>query len=102
MGETTQDLAQFAAMLSYEAIPERVRTHCRNVLLDTIACAGAGHQGEETGQIAALAGALGQSSESSVIGGDRLSLAGAAILNGYLVAAGTIVGIHRSALTPRM
>jgi len=56
MGEPTQDLAGFAATLSCDAIPERVRTHCKNVLLDTIACAVAGHQGEETGQIAALAG----------------------------------------------
>ena len=33
MGEATQDLAQFAATLSYDAIPERVRAHCRHVLL---------------------------------------------------------------------
>ena len=99
MGETTQDLAQFAATLSYDALPERVRAHCRNVLLDTIACAVAGHQGEETGQIAALAGALGQSSESSVIGGDHLSLAGATLLNGFLVTAVTMCDIHRATLT---
>ena len=60
--EATQALAGFAATLRYDVIPERVRTHCRNVLLDTIACAVAGHQGEETGQIAALAGGLAQSS----------------------------------------
>jgi 2-methylcitrate dehydratase PrpD len=103
MGETiqepTQALAHFAATLSYAAIPERVRAHCRNVLLDTIACAVAGHQGEETGQIAALAGALGQSNESSVIGGDRLSLAGATLLNGYLVTAVTMCDAHRPTLT---
>jgi 2-methylcitrate dehydratase PrpD len=99
MGEATQDLARFAATLSYDAIPERVRAHCRHVLLDTIACAVAGHQGEETNQLAALAAALGQSSESSVIGGDRLSLAGATILNGYLVTAVTMCDIHRATLT---
>src|ERR1051326_5099579 len=97
--EATQALAGFAATLAYDAIPERVRTHCKNVLLDTIACAVAGHQGEETGQIAALAGGLAQSSESSVIGGDRLSLAGATLLNGYLVTAVTMCDIHRSTLT---
>jgi 2-methylcitrate dehydratase PrpD len=99
MGETTQDLAHFAATLTYDTIPERVRAHCRNVLLDTIACAVAGHQGEETGQIAALAGALGQSAESSVIGGDRLSLAGATLLNGFLVTAVTMCDAHRPTLT---
>ena len=97
--EATRALAQFAAALGYDAIPERVRTHCKHVLLDAIACAVAGHQGEETGQIAALAGGLAQSSESSVIGGDRLSLAGATLLNGYLVTAVTMCDIHRSTLT---
>jgi len=99
VGEATQELARFAATLTYDAIPERVREHCKNVLLDTLACAVAGHQGEETGQIGALASALGQSDESSVIGGGRLSLAGATLLNGYLVTAVTMCDIHRSTLT---
>ena len=99
MGETTQDLAQFAATLSYDAIPERVRSHCKHVLLDTLACAVAGHQGEETDQVAALASGLAQSSESTVIGGDRLSLAGASLLNGYLITAVTMCDIHRATLT---
>src|SRR3981081_3890487 len=99
VGEATQELARFAATLTYDAIPERVREHCKNVLLDTLACAVAGHQGEETGQIGALAAALGQSDESSVIGGGRLSLAGATLLNGYLVTAVTMCDIHRSTLT---
>jgi len=99
VGEATQELARFAATLTYDAIPERVREHCKNVLLDTLACAVAGHQGEETGQIGALAAALGQSDESSVIGGGRLSLAGATLLNGYLVTAVTMCDIHRATLT---
>src|SRR5215475_12228788 len=103
MGETTQEptqaLAQFAATLDYDSIPESVRTHCKNVLLDTVACAVAGHQGEETGQIAALAGGIAQSSESSVIGGDRLSLAGATLFNGYLVTAVTMCDVHRPTQT---
>jgi len=99
MGEPTQDLAKFASTVGYDAIPERVRTHCKNVLLDAIACAVAGHQGEETGQVAALASGLAQSSETSVIGGDRLSLAGATLLNGYLVTAVTMCDAHRPTLT---
>jgi 2-methylcitrate dehydratase PrpD len=67
--ETTQALARFAATLRYEALPERVREHCKKLLLDALACAVAGHQGEETVQMAALASALAQGSESSVIGG---------------------------------
>jgi 2-methylcitrate dehydratase PrpD len=95
----TEVLAGFAASLQYEDLPERVREHCKNVILDTLACAVAGHRGEETQQLAGLASAMAQSNESSVIGGDRLSLAGATILNGYLVTAVTMCDVHRPTLT---
>jgi 2-methylcitrate dehydratase PrpD len=98
-GNVTETLAGFAAGLRYEDLPENVRDHCKKVLLDTLACAVAGHRGEETEQIAALASGLAQSDESSVIGGDRLSLAGATILNGYLVTAVTMCDVHRPSLT---
>ena len=97
--EATQALAQFAATLSYEALPERVREHCKKLLLDALACAVAGHRGEETGQMAALASALAHGAESSVVGGGRLSLAGATLLNGYLVTAVTMCDVHRSTMT---
>ncbi len=76
-----------------------VREHCKNLLLDALACAVAGNQGEETGQIAALASALAQGSESSVIGGGHLSLAGATLLNGYLITAVTMCDVHRATMT---
>jgi 2-methylcitrate dehydratase PrpD len=97
--EVTQALARFAATLTYDQIPVRAREHCKNVLLDAVACALAGHQGEETHQVAALASGLAQSRESSVIGGDRLSLTGATLLNGYLVTAVTMCDVHRATLT---
>src|SRR6266852_8076714 len=97
--EPTQALAQFAAALTYDDLPANTREQCKNLLLDTLACALAGHQGEETQQLAALAAGLAQSHESSVIGGDRLSLAGATILNGYLVTAVTMCDVHRPTLT---
>src|SRR6266851_5393576 len=97
--ETTQVLAEFAASLTYDNIPERVRDYCKDVLLDTLACAVAGHQGDETHQLAALSAGLAQSSESTVIGGDRLSLAGACMLNGYLITAVTMCDAHRATLT---
>ena len=98
-GETTAVLAQFASALKYEDIPQRTREYCKDILLDTLACAVAGHQGEETHQLAAFASGAAQSNESSVIGGDRLSLAGATMLNGYLITAVTMCDIHRSTLT---
>jgi 2-methylcitrate dehydratase PrpD len=92
-------LAQFAASLRYDDIPQPVREYCKDLLLDALACAVAGHRGDETHQIAALAAALAQSSESTVIGGERLSLAGACMLNGYLITAVTMCDAHRATLT---
>ena len=54
-GDVTEVLAGFAASLQYDDLPGHVRDHCKNVLLDTLACAVAGHRGEETEQVAALA-----------------------------------------------
>jgi len=97
--DVTRMMARFAAGLTYDGIPERVRVHCKNLLLDALACALAGNQGEETHQVVNLATALGQSHESSVLGGDRLSLAGATLLNGYLITAVTMCDVHRATLT---
>jgi 2-methylcitrate dehydratase PrpD len=97
--EATQELAKFAATLRYEDLPQRVREHCKNLLLDALACAVAGHQGEETAQVAALAAALAQGREASVIGGEAASLAGATLLNGYLITAVTMCDVHRATMT---
>ncbi|MGZ8264210.1 MAG: MmgE/PrpD family protein, partial [Burkholderiales bacterium] len=98
-GNPTEVLAQFASALDFDRIPPRVREYTKVVLLDTLACAVAGHESEETRQVEAFASALAQSAESSVIGGDHLSLAGATLLNAYLVTAVTMCDIHRSTLT---
>jgi 2-methylcitrate dehydratase PrpD len=95
----TLALASFAATLEYERIPERTREYTKNLLLDALACAIAGDRGEETSQVEAFVSALAQSSESSIIGGDRLSLAGATLLNAYLITAVTMCDVHRSTLT---
>jgi 2-methylcitrate dehydratase PrpD len=97
--ETTQTLAKFAATLRYDDLPPRVREHTKNLLLDALACAVSGFRGEETGQVAAFATALAQGSESSVIGGGHLSLAGATLLNAYLVTATTMCDVHRATMT---
>ena len=97
--EATQVLATFAATLRYDDIPQSVRDHCKNLLLDTLACAVAGRLGEETSQVAAFASALAQSTELSVIGGAHSSLAGATLLNAYLATAVTMCDVHRATLT---
>jgi MmgE/PrpD N-terminal domain len=65
MSNVTEVLADFAASLQFEDLPRSVRDRCKNILLDTLACAVAGHRGEETQQVAALASELAQSNESS-------------------------------------
>jgi 2-methylcitrate dehydratase PrpD len=97
--EVTQTLAKFAATLRYDDLPRGVRDHCKNLLLDALACAIAGRLGEETGQVAAFASALAQGRESSVIGAEPLSLAGATLLNAYLVTAVTMCDVYRPTLT---
>ncbi len=99
MTETTKALASFAAGLGIEAIPAPAREATKKLILDALACALAGHKGEETGQVAALCRALGASREASVIGGAPLSLAGATVMNGYLITAVTMCDVHRATLT---
>ncbi len=99
VGDTTETLAGFVSTLSYDDIPERVRERCKLLLLDALSCALAGHKGEETPQVSAFASALGQSKESTVLGGGRSSLAGAVLLNGYLITAVTMCDVHRATTT---
>jgi 2-methylcitrate dehydratase PrpD len=97
--EPTGVLAAFAAGLRYDDLPKRSREHCKNLILDALACAVAGYQGEETHQVKALAAALAQGEESSVIGGQPLSLVGATLFNGYLITAVTMCDVHRATMT---
>ncbi len=97
--ETTEELAEFAATLKLEAVPDDVRDSAKALLLDALACAFAGHRGEETSQLRSLAAALGDSAESVVIGGQPMSLAGATTMNGYLITAVTMCDVHRATLT---
>ena len=94
----TADLAGFIAKLAFDDIPATVRDCAKDYILDAIASALAGNHGDEVRQIRALAQALGSSSEASVIGGERLSLAGATMLNAYLVTAVTVCDVHRPTL----
>jgi len=97
--EPTGVLAAFAAGLRYDDLPKRSREHCKNLILDALACAVAGYQGEETHQVRALASALAHGEESSVIGGPALSLVGASLFNGYLITAVTMCDVHRATMT---
>ena len=96
----TAELARFVAALEYDQLPAAIRERVKDIILDTLASAIAGRQGDESKQIRALAAALGNSSETTVIGGEPLSLAGATLLNGYLITAVTVCDVHRPTLCP--
>jgi len=98
MAAPTTELAQFVAGLQYEDLPARIRERVKDIVLDTIASAIAGRLGDESKQIRGLAAALGASHEATVIGGEQLSLAGATLLNGYLITAVTVCDVHRPTL----
>lgn len=94
----TSDLATFVAHLSYDDLPSDIRERVQVITIDALANALAGHAGAETAQVHALAQALGDSREATVLGGDGLSLAGATLLNAYLITAVTVCDVHRPTL----
>ncbi len=91
-------LAEFVAGLDITAIPERTRRRVKNLLLDALASALAGWHGDETAQVLGLARKLGGAGSSPVFGGEPLSPAGAALVNGYLITATTVCDVYRPAL----
>lgn len=87
----TEELARFAAELSYDDLPRSTREFTRNLLLDSVACALAGDLGDETGRYADFARIAGGAGEATVIGSEeRLSLLGASLLNAYQITAVTV------------
>ena len=91
----TRDLAEWVAGLQGSDLPVEVRERVKDILLDTVASALAGHDAGDVATVVRLASALGGGSGTSIIGGDRLSLGGATLVNGYLVTAATMCDIHR-------
>jgi 2-methylcitrate dehydratase PrpD len=97
--ETTQALARYAAQLEHDDIPEGAKAHCKALLLDALACAIAGHRGEEIAQVTAFANALAPGAGASILGGGQLSLTGGTILNAFLITSVTMCDAHRPTLT---
>ena len=94
MQNPTRELAQFVADVRYEDIPERVGNRVKDIILDALASALAGHKADETAKVIAMANLLSPSREATVIGGGRLSAAGATLVNGYLITAMTVCDVH--------
>ncbi|MGZ5233526.1 MAG: MmgE/PrpD family protein, partial [Burkholderiales bacterium] len=97
--DLTATLARFASEITYDDIPERVREYAKDLLLDALACALAGYMGEDTPKVTRFAAQIAQSQESSIIGGGKLSLSGATILNGFLITAVSMCDVYRPTAT---
>ena len=97
--ESDRSLAQFASTLDYEHIPARTREYIKDLLLDTLACAVAGHQGEETRQVEALAWRWDNRTRAASSVATACRSPGATLLNGFLVTAVTMCDVHRATLT---
>ena len=97
--DTTGTLARFAAGLDYADIPERTRERTKDLLLDALACALAGHAGEDTAKVERVSGQLAESGGSTIIGGGRQSLAGATLFNGFLITAVSMCDVYRPTAT---
>jgi 2-methylcitrate dehydratase PrpD len=87
-------LAEFAAGLDLEAIPDRARERTKDLLLDALASALGGVDDEATATVAATAEALLGPGSSTVIGGGRLSPGGATLVNGQLIASVSLCDVH--------
>jgi 2-methylcitrate dehydratase PrpD len=91
----TDALASFATQASYDSLPESARRHARSLLLDAVACALAGHKGDEVAAFTHFARAVGGAGDSTLIGlQERLSPFGATLLNGYLITAVTVCDVY--------
>jgi len=94
----TRDLATFVAGFDFADLPHATLERTKDIVLDAVACALAGHAGDETAQVEPVARALGGPGDCTVIGGTPLSPVGAALLNGYLITAVTVCDVHRPTL----
>jgi len=95
-GDLTRLLAEWAANLSYDDIPERVRAHIRLCLLDTLGCGLYGSR-QESGQIAGrVAQRIGSGPALVWSHGARSDIASAAMANGTAVHSFEIDDVHLS------
>ena len=98
-GNPTEVLARFAATLDYERIPPAPASTPRTCCSIRSRARSPVTRAKRRARSRRSLRASRSRHESSVIGGERLSLAGATLLNGYLVTAVTMCDIHRSTLT---
>jgi len=94
----TATLASFVSGLRHEAIPVHIRQRVLQIVIDSIASAIIGRTGDETQTMERLALKMGGEGASTIIAAPhRLSLVGAALLNGYQTTAVNVCDVYRPA-----
>jgi 2-methylcitrate dehydratase PrpD len=94
----TAELARFGATLDAGALPAGVVGSVKRLLMDAIGSALVGWTSPESAQIRETARAVFGEGDITVIAGDPLSPAGAALTNGYLTTARSFCDVHRPTL----
>lgn len=91
----SSELAAFAAEIRLDDVPAPTQERAKELLLDTVGCAVAGHRGEETGQIESFVEQVMGSGDATVIGRrEPADIVGATLLNAYLTTAVTICDVY--------
>jgi 2-methylcitrate dehydratase PrpD len=93
------ELSAWVATDTLAAAAPPVRERAKLLLLDAVASAYAGRGTTDFAAVARLAAAQFGPGTSPVIGGGRLSPAGATLLNGFQTTAATVCDVHRPTLT---
>jgi 2-methylcitrate dehydratase PrpD len=93
------ELSAWVATDRRAATAKVVRERAKLLLLDAVASAYAGRGTPDVAAVARLAATQFGPGTSPVIGGERLSPAGAALLNGFQTTAATVCDVHRPTLT---
>jgi len=84
--QVTEDIAEFAARIHYEDLPQYVTQETKRLLLDTMGCAIGGVRTQKGKTSIHLARALGGPAEATILGtGDKVSGASSAFAAGELI-----------------
>jgi 2-methylcitrate dehydratase len=106
MREITEDLLRFVTEAKYENLPDEVVHEAKRSILDALGCAIAGIATDKGKIAASLAGRLGGTAESTIVGlGGRVSCSNAAMANGELINAldyDAISHVHPFAIPPAL
>ena len=91
-------LSEFVSTLELDDVPASAIVHAKTLIVDAMGCALSGDLSEETPMVRQASRAAFGSGDSTVVGSrERLSPAGATLINSYLITAMTVCDVYRPA-----